>query len=58
MMECVARPVTALALKSKARAALALARSMLTMTATPSAMPRTMIANCSGWRNRVRMESI
>src|SRR6266508_6355392 len=57
-MEWVARPVMALVLRSKARAALALARSMLTMTATPRAIPSVMMANWMGFRSKVRRESI
>src|SRR5215216_2870691 len=57
-MACVARPVIALVLRSKARAALALARSILTMTATPRAIPNVMMANWIGFRSKVRSESM
>src|SRR5258707_15771226 len=57
-MAWVARPVTALVLRSKARAALVLARSILTMTATPRAIPNIMMANWMGFRSQVRRESI
>src|SRR5258706_10200984 len=57
-MAWVARPVTALVLRSKARAALVLARSILTMTATPRAIPNIMMANWMGFRSKVRRESM
>src|SRR5258706_11222668 len=57
-MAWVARPVTALVLRSKARAALVLARSILTMTATPRAIPKVMMANWMGFRSKVRRESM
>src|SRR5258706_9021763 len=57
-MAWVARPVTALVLRSKARDALVLARSILTMTATPRAIPNIMMANWMGFRSKVRRESM
>src|SRR5260221_14282196 len=57
-MAWVARPVTALVLRSKARDARVLARSILTMTARPRAMPNIMMANWMGFRSEVRRESM
>src|SRR5215213_8044993 len=52
---CVARPVTASLDRLNARVALAFARSIETITATPRATPRTASPNCHGWRSRCRM---
>jgi hypothetical protein len=45
-------------LKSKAREALALAKSMATTTATPSMMPRIIRIVCQGCRRKYRQPNL
>ena len=49
---CVARPAIASVLRSNARLAALLARSMATITDTPKAIPRIIRPVCQGWRSR------